>query len=48
MDLKTIVERLQKIEALTAVEPYDDALREMITELRLDIEAYLLRTTGTL
>jgi hypothetical protein len=50
MDLKEVVKRLEEIERKKAAKEYDYS-PPMITDverLRLDIEMYLLKTTGTL
>jgi hypothetical protein len=54
MDLKTVIERLRRIEDADAPmcdicgKEVHDPHAAAIVELRLDIEAYVLRTTGTL
>ena len=53
MSLREILERLERIEQLTVwcarcdLPCTDDERREALTALRLDVEAYLIRTTGT-
>jgi hypothetical protein len=47
MTLKDIVDRLERIEQMLALSDNDRA-DEAVRQLKRDIEAFLIRTTGTL
>lgn len=50
MDLKTVLERLERIEAAVDSGLKDGSMlaARLLSELRLDIEQHLIHTTGTI